>query len=40
MNLEKEGKIVSRIFNGTDSFYAAESDIHDTMSNCIYNLVY
>ena len=30
MNLEKEGKIVNIMFNGTDSFYVAESDIHVT----------
>ena len=31
MKLEKEGKIVNKMFNGTDTFYIAESDIHDTM---------
>ena len=31
MNLEKERKIFNRIFNSRDSFYVAESDIHDTM---------
>ena len=31
MKLEKEGKIVNKMFNGTDTFYVAESDIHDTM---------
>ena len=31
MNLEKEGKIANRMFNGTDSFYVGESDIHDTL---------
>ena len=31
MNLEKEGKIVNRMFTGTDYFYVAESDIQDTM---------
>ena len=31
MNMEKEGKIVNRMFNGKDSFYVAESDIQDTM---------
>ena len=29
LNLEEEGKIFYRIFNGTDSFYVGESDIHD-----------
>ena len=27
----KEGKTVNRMDNGTDSFYVAESDTHDTM---------
>ena len=31
LNLEKEGKIVSRMFNCTDSLYVAKSDIHRTM---------
>ena len=31
MNLEKERKIFNRIFNSRNSFYVAESDIHDTM---------
>ena len=41
MNLEKEGKIVNRIFNGTDSFYVAESDINAQQtwpSNTIYGI--
>ena len=31
MKLEKEGKIFNRMFNSMNSFYVAESDIHDTM---------
>ena len=33
MNLEKEGKIVNIMFNGTDSFYVAERS-----SNTIYGI--
>ena len=33
MNLEKEKNIVNTMFNGTDYFYVAESDINDTISS-------
>lgn len=31
MNLEKEGKVVHKMFNDTDSLHDVEIDIHDTM---------